>query len=556
MTSTSDDSSDAAGSAGASSEQAVTEQPSGTTTLKTDSDFEIDRPPLPGDSKASRLWRSIWRTHFYAALIATPVLVMLALTGLVILYTEPIQHALSGDLTTVEAGDEAISLDSQLAAANERYPDLTFVAVTPPKEADLSTRFTMADENDSSYEVYVNPYDGEVLGRQKSGDDIVGLANRLHGFFNNETVTIPVPTVAGLLGPDPLFSDAALGDVVIEIFAGWGLILAFTGLYLWWPRKRGTGKALFVPRLGKPGRARWRDLHAVGGTVLGFLLIFFVLTGLPWSAAWGTSWAYAAGEITPNQETSFWEWEGPASAVPVTGDLDRLGHRIPWATGQDEIPASDGGHDHGGGGEAAAAEGEMAAGEMAMGPPADPVDLQLVADAADEEGMLAGYTIYPPADVLDDPEAPFYGSYVVFNPWPSDMGNQGALYLDQFSGETLAKSTPETWGKMQWATEFGIQTHMGTQFGLFTRILMTTGCVLLLWNVGTALVMWNKRRRKGTLGLPRRPVDVRIQRVLGITAVVLAVIYPLWGLSLIFVLLLDRYLIRRRPRLRSAFGMR
>lgn len=68
--------------------------------------------------------------------------------------------------------------------------------------------------------------------------------------------------------------------------------------------------------------------------------------------------------------------------------------------------------------------------------------------------------------------------------------------------------------------------------------------------------MWNKRRRKGTLGLPRRPVDVRLQRVLGITAVVLAVIYPLWGLSLIFVLLLDRYLIRRRPRLRSAFGMR
>lgn len=68
--------------------------------------------------------------------------------------------------------------------------------------------------------------------------------------------------------------------------------------------------------------------------------------------------------------------------------------------------------------------------------------------------------------------------------------------------------------------------------------------------------MWNKRRRKGTLGLPRRPADLRIQRVLGITAVVLAVIYPLWGLSLVAVLLIDRFLIRRNKRLKPAFGQR
>lgn len=81
---------------------------------------------------------------------------------------------------------------------------------------------------------------------------------------------------------------------------------------------------------------------------------------------------------------------------------------------------------------------------------------------------------------------------------------------------------------------------MGTQYGLVTRVLMTAGCVLLLWNIATAGVMWNKRRRKGTLGLPRRPVDLRIQRVLGITAVVLV----------------DRYLIRRNQRLRAVFGQR
>jgi uncharacterized iron-regulated membrane protein len=136
------------------------------------------------------------------------------------------------------------------------------------------------------------------------------------------------------------------------------------------------------------------------------------------------------------------------------------------------------------------------------------------------------------------------------------MHHQGAVYLDQFSGETLAESTPSTWGKLQWATEWGIETHMGTQYGLVTRVVMTGACLLVLWNVATALVMWNKRRRKGTLGLPRRPVDVRIQRTLGITAVVLALIYPIWGLSLVLILLFDRFVVRRVPRLRVAFGMR
>lgn len=49
---------------------------------------------------------------------------------------------------------------------------------------------------------------------------------------------------------------------------------------------------------------------------------------------------------------------------------------------------------------------------------------------------------------------------------------------------------------------------------------------------------------------------MRVQRILGITAVVLAVVYPLWGMTVVAVLLLDRYVIRRIPKLRVTFGMR
>jgi uncharacterized iron-regulated membrane protein len=80
--------------------------------------------------------------------------------------------------------------------------------------------------------------------------------------------------------------------------------------------------------------------------------------------------------------------------------------------------------------------------------------------------------------------------------------------------------------------------------------------VLAIWSVTSALVMYTKRRRSGTLGLPRRAADVRLPRHLAIVAGVSAVVFPQWGLTALAVLGLDRFVIRRVPRLRVAFGQR
>lgn len=508
----------------------------------------LEEPAKPG-TKASQVWRSLWRTHFYAGFFAAPILVLLAITGLVILYTQPIQDTARPDLRRVAPAGRPVTLDEQREVVAETYPTAEISSVTPGIDREHSTAFTITTEAGQARTVFVDPYRSRVLGSMEDGDDVVGLANRLHGNLNNESITVPMPSLGGILGEGPAFTDAAVGDVIIEIFAGWAMVLAITGIYLWLPRKKGTGKALVKPRWGRGGRIRWRDLHAVGGTLLGGLLIFFLSTGLPWSAVWGSSFAYAASEITPNEAPSFWEWEGPSSGIPKTGDLDRAGNAIPWAAREDAVPTSNGGgHEgHGGGSGTAAAT---------TGPPAELASLDLIAAASREEGMEPGSTIWMPVDAEADDGTTAYGAYIVFNPWPGRMSTQGALYLDQFSGETLAKSTPSTWGKLQWATEFGVQTHMGTQFGIWTRILSTTMCLLVFWNVFTAFKMWNRRRRRNTVGIPRRPVDVRMQRSVGIAALILAIVYPLWGATLILVLLFDRYVVRRVPTLRAAFGMR
>lgn len=129
------------------------------------------------------------------------------------------------------------------------------------------------------------------------------------------------------------------------------------------------------------------------------------------------------------------------------------------------------------------------------------------------------------------------------------------MYLDQFRGTTLARSGPGTYGRLGAVTELGVLTHMGTQFGVWNRILITVGCALLLLSLGSSSVMWWLRRPARSAGLPRRPMDPRLPWVLAGSALVVGLVYPLWGVSAIVVLLGDRLLIRRLPLLRSAFGL-
>jgi len=85
---------------------------------------------------------------------------------------------------------------------------------------------------------------------------------------------------------------------------------------------------------------------------------------------------------------------------------------------------------------------------------------------------------------------------------------------------------------------------------------MTLTCVLTLWSVASAVVMYSKRRRRGTLGLPRRPAEVHLGRGLVVIALAVGVVYPQWGVSALLILAFDKFVIQRNRRLKVAFGQR
>jgi uncharacterized iron-regulated membrane protein len=476
-------------------------------------------PPIRGRAPdrrrqaQGRAVRRAWRIHFYAALFSAPFLVLLAVTGLVILYTAPISEALHGGLLKVTPSTTVVSFDQQRAAAASAFPDLTVDMVVPPSAPDRSTMVELTDGADLYQQVYVNPYTGAVLGSRVSGDDVIGLANRLHGWLAADDATVSLPSLNHLVDPDsPSSVDIRVGDIIIEVAALWGLVLAVTGVFLWWPRSSQKGKPLMRVRWGKGGRIRWRDLHVASGMVLAAVLAFFVLSGMPWSTYWGSAWATVASKVTPNDA-----FDAPTSTSVKAGDLDRLGHRIPWATRTETIPAS---------------------GDPATVAPAA-MSLDSVVSIARQEGMLPGYSILLPTDDTADTAAPVYGTYQLSNAWPGRVEDERVVYLDQFTGSTLAESNPTSWGFLGRATEWGVQNHMGTQYGLASKVLMTLGCLLTVLSVVTGGVMWWKRRPRGGAGLPKRSTREASRAstiaVLGV-ALVLGVIYPLWGVTALLIL--------------------
>jgi PepSY-associated TM region len=141
----------------------------------------------------SRQWRSMWRLHFYAGMFAMPFIVLMAITGLAILYIQPLHNLTQGRLRSVTPAATLASFDAQEKAVEQAFPKGTVISLTPPASSSGSTMFGLDDGTTDGRSVFVNPYTAEVLGSIRPGGDLIGLANRLQGYLNNSNVKIYLP---------------------------------------------------------------------------------------------------------------------------------------------------------------------------------------------------------------------------------------------------------------------------------------------------------------------------------------------------------------------------
>ncbi|WP_408015571.1 PepSY-associated TM helix domain-containing protein [Rhizobium alarense] len=437
------------------------------------------------------LYRAIWRWHFFAGLLVAPFMISLAVTGALYLFHEEIDASLFRYRNHVTVAGDTLAPSEIVEKAIAAVPGASFASYRAPPGPDRSARVTLSADGGDRL-VFVDPYRGTVLDTVRAAEEFNQVVEDLHSldYFGKSV------------------------ERIIEIVAGFAVVLVVTGIYLWWPRSR-TGGVLSVR--GTPARrVFWRDLHAVTGIVSGVLILFLALTGLLWSGFWGSS---VNGYLTANgmgYPAQLWD-DVPKSAL-VTTDVQP---KASWLMENAPVPESSG-----------PAEGERRL---------PPIGLDRAIEIANAAGMLPGYELSPPSG-----ETGVYTAAI----YPGDLEFERILHIDQYTGARLVDIAFADYPFSGKAIEWGINVHMGREWGLFNQLLMLATCLAIIAMSVTGVVMWWKRRPEGRIGVPPAPREKRIYVGLWLIAVVFGLVFPLTGLAILAMIAFDLTVVRFVPPLR------
>ncbi|MDQ1152931.1 PepSY domain-containing protein [Brevundimonas sp. SORGH_AS_0993] len=434
----------------------------------------------------SGAYRAVWRWHFYAGVFVMPFLMLLALTGAIYLFKDEIDQAVYRPMIRVADAPGVVSPDAWLPVAAKAGQGRV-ANVLIPRRGDEAARVRVDRPDGSQRTVFVDPHTGRVTGVTAYGG-----------------VMETVKTIHSL----SLFGSAM--NLMVEVAAGWAIVLFATGIYLWWPRRRRVA-TVTLTATDIRRRPFWRDLHALVGLYVGGIVLFLAVTGMPWSAVWGDQ---------------------------VLGFVRAQGWGRPPAPAAAKVWSHAGHHDSPSG------VGWTMEHAVLYGRTAHDPSLARVMAVADGQGLARPY-------VVNVPKSPNLAWTVARVTRQAEDAR--TLYIDGQTGAVLADARWAQFGLGAKAFEWGIAVHQGLQYGPLNRLVMLAGCIGVWLLAISGLMMWWKRRpprlSSPRLGAPPAPPGARIRTaVLGIV-LPLCILYPLTGLSLLAALLIDRIgqaLLRRR----------
>jgi uncharacterized iron-regulated membrane protein len=442
---------------------------------------------------ATDLYRAIWRWHFYAGLLVLPFLLVLAVTGLIMLYGNSVETFL-GPRYTIAVGGERASFAAQAAAAQNAVPESVVKMLVVPSTPD-SANLVVVTAGGQDHVISVDPHGPAVIGSVIKDDTWFYWANKIHGTL--------------LIGN--------VGDWIQEIAAGLGIVLVLTGIYLWWPRNGRGLRAALVPNLAARGRTLWKELHQATGFFLAIVLVFFFVSGLAWTGVWGKKIVQAWSTFPAEK------WDNVPLSDATHADMNHGALKeVPWALEQTSMPAS----------------GSMAG--MDGLPAGTPVNLDSVAALARRIGFSEQFRINAPADKK--------GVYTISaDSMDGDTTNptgDRTVHVDQYTGKILTEVRFADYSPAGKAMAVGIALHQGN-LGLWNTALNLVFCLAVIFMTVSGAVMWWKRRPAGRIGVPAYPRNYRAPAMILVIAAAVCVLFPLTGLAVIAFGLIDLLLPKR-----------
>ncbi|MVA24191.1 PepSY domain-containing protein [Agrobacterium vitis] len=446
-----------------------------------------------------------WRWHFYAGLYVAPFLIVLAVTGLIMMWSATLVGRDGEKAFTVTPTTAQTLVSQQADAALSAVPGGVIAQYIAPATPQSVAAFRV-NRGQESMMVAVNPYDAQVLGQWNHRSALYDLADSIHSDL--------------LIG--------TLGDRLIEIAAGFGVVLIITGLYMWWPRQGESYLRLLIPSFAEKGRQLWKSLHRTIGFYASILLLVFLVSGLSWTGVWGEKFTQAWSTFPIGK----WS-DAPLSDATHAAMNHGSIKDVPWTLEQAPMPMSG-----------------SAAGHAGL-PDGEAVTLDNVIAYARAIGFDNRFQLNFPKD-----ESGVWSiSRDTMSKDSTDPRSDRTVHIDRYSGKVLADIKYENYGLAGKTMAIGVSFHMGT-IGLWNLILVTVYCLAVIFLSVSGIAMWWIRRPKGASRLmaPAYPADMRLWKTGAIVMLLTSLLFPLTGAALLAVLLIDMVLIRRIKPLKRALS--
>ncbi|WP_197089660.1 PepSY domain-containing protein [Bacillus sp. SA1-12] len=128
--------------------------------------------------------------------------------------------------------------------------------------------------------------------------------------------------------------------------------------------------------------------------------------------------------------------------------------------------------------------------------------------------------------------------------FPPKAQDEATIHIDQYSGAILADYRYDHYGFIGKIVAWGITLHKGTQFGLINQLISLLICLGIIFVAVSGFYLWWKRKPKKGIGAPKAP-GIKKMKYFLILLISLGILFPLVGLSLIVVWLIDWLFIKR-----------
>ena len=242
----------------------------------------FDADPAPRDMFLSSMSKSsikaaLLQAHSILGLAISLLLTVIALTGVTMSFEDEIQAALNDGMTHVKPLSGPMLMPDELIArlrASHDYGKVSAITLTTDPSAAVRIRFARSEGGSRPSSVYVDPYDGHLLGAPR-GEDFFATVRKLHRWLL-------------LPGDAKGYGRQVTGVVAIGL-----IVLLISGIVLRWPRRASSVKMWLKPSWALRGRGFQRSLHSVAGTWVLVIYLVMALTGLWYSFDWyrnGATW--------------------------------------------------------------------------------------------------------------------------------------------------------------------------------------------------------------------------------------------------------------------------